>query len=151
MIANPIRELREILDILKEVLHLEEENRHLLRRLLHHSPHNRIDGFVIVRETPMNPITPGTSAIYTAVPVPAGAVPSTPPTWVSSDPTNAPVTADSTGLIGTVEAVAPTTFTLTVSYTNEDGTVATGTVTDEVVAATPPVNDITSFTVSRTS
>lgn len=131
------------------ILKLLEENTLLLRAILRHlKPHNRIDGFVISRETPMTPITPGTSAVYTAVPVPSGAVPATPPTWESSDPTNAPVTADSTGLIGTVNAVAPTTFTLTVSYTNADGTVATGTVSDSVVAA---VTDITSFDVSRTA
>jgi hypothetical protein len=34
MISNPIHQLQQILDTLKEVLYVERENRHLLRRLL---------------------------------------------------------------------------------------------------------------------
>ena len=104
---------------------------------------------------PLPSLTPGTSAVYTATPVPATAVPSTPPTWSSSDPVNAPVTADPTGLIGTVNAPAsavPATFTLTISYTNADGSIATGTVTDQVVATPPPPSpDITAFNITRTA
>ena len=106
-----------------------------------------------VEVTSMLPIAPGFSPVYTATPSPSNAFPSTPPTWTSSDPVNAPVTADSTGLVGTVEipatAVVGTSFTLTVSYTNADSTVATGSITQTIVPV-PPV-DITSFTIKQTS
>ena len=100
----------------------------------------------------MPSITPGNSPVFTATPVPATSAPSTPPTWESSDTVNAPVTVDSTGLVATVEipttAVVGTGFTLTVSYTNADGTVATGTTSQTIVA--PPSPDITSFTIAQT-
>jgi hypothetical protein len=142
-----------------EVLRFLWELRRDLRQILHALHLERIERFVITRqgETSMGfpLITPGSSAVYTATPVPATAVPSTPPTWVSSDPVNAPVSADPTGLIGTVNPPAlavPTTFTLTVTYTNADGSVATGSVTDQVVAVPPPPSpDITAFNVTRTA
>ena len=101
----------------------------------------------------MLPIAPGFNPVYTATPIPATSIPSTPPTWESSDPTNAPVTADSTGLVATV-AIPPTAqvgavFTLTVTYTNADGTVATGTLEQTIVSAPPA--DITGFTIEQTS
>jgi hypothetical protein len=72
---------------------------------------------------------------------------------VSSDTVNAPVSVDSTGLVATVAlpstAVVGTSFTLTVSYTNADGTVATGTISLSVVAAPSP--DITSFVINQTT
>jgi hypothetical protein len=145
---------------LEGILETTKENTLLLKEILHRlPPPNRIVRFVITRQGdtlmgfPL--LTPGTSAVYTATPVPSTAVPSTPPTWTSSDTVNAPVTADATGLIGTVDVpstAVPATFTLTVSYTNSDGTVATGSVTDQVVAAPPPPSpDITAFNVVRTA
>lgn len=134
--------------ILKEL----RENNKLLHRIVN-LLFNRIDGFVISKETPMLSIAPGNSPQFTATPVPATSVPATPPIWVSSDSTNAPVTADATGLVATVAipstAVVGTSFTLTVSYTNADGTVAVGAITETIVAAPSP--DITSFTVVQTS
>lgn len=135
----------------ERILNELRENNWLLHRVLNLLS-NRIDGFVISQETPMLSIIPGNSPQYTATPVPTTSVPATPPTWVSSDPTNAPVTADATGLIATVAlpttAVVGTSFTLTVSYTNADGVVATGSITETIVA--PPSPDITSFTVAQT-
>jgi hypothetical protein len=126
------------------------ENNHLLHRIINRL-FNRIDGFVISQEPPMLSIIPGNSPQFTATPVPATSVPSTPPTWTSSDTTNAPITVDATGLIATVAlpptAVVGTSFTLTVSYTNADGVVATGSITETIVA--PPSPDITSFTVAQ--
>jgi len=101
------------------------------------------------------PLAPGFSPVFTATPVPAGTFPApgNVPAWTSSDTTNAPVTADATGLVGTVaipaSAVVGTSFTLTVTYTNADGTVATGTFTGTIVAAPPA--DITSFTIAQTT
>jgi hypothetical protein len=146
MINNPIHELREILELQRETVRLL----HALLRRFH--PH-RIERFVISLENPMLPIAPGNSPVFTATPVPSTSVPSTPPTWTSSDTTNAPITVDLTGLIATVAIPASATvgasFTLTISYTNADGTVATGTTTQTIVA--PPSPDITSFTIEQTT
>jgi hypothetical protein len=113
----------------------------------------RIERFVITKENPMLAIAPGNSPVFTATPVPSTSVPSTPPTWESSDTTNAPITVDPTGLIATVDIPASATvgasFTLTISYTNADGTVATGTTSQTIVA--PPSPDITSFTIEQTT
>jgi hypothetical protein len=99
------------------------------------------------------PVAPGFSPVFTATPVPSTSVPSTPPTWVSSDTVNAPITVDSTGLVATaalpISAVVGTSFTLTISYTNADGTVATGVISLTIVA--PPSPDITSFTIAQTT
>ena len=106
----------------------------------------------------MLPIAPGFSPGFTATPVPAGTspAPGNPAAWSSSDTTNAPVTAnasDPTGLTATVNipttAVVGTTFTLTVTYTNADSTVATGTADFTIVAAPSP--DITNFTIAQTT
>jgi hypothetical protein len=131
---------------LDEILREEQE---ILRII----DHNRIERFVISQENTMLPIAPGNSPVFTATPVPSTSVPSTPPTWVSSDTTNAPITVDPTGLIATVAIPASATvgasFTLTISYTNADGTVATGTTSQTIVA--PPSPDITSFTIDQTT
>jgi hypothetical protein len=143
--------------LVKLVCELDERVSHLecaIERLLHPP----ITSFVIQQEKTMalTPIAPGFSPKFTASPVPVGAVlnPSQPvPTWTSSDTTNAPVTADTTGLIGTVaipaSAVVGTSFTLTVSYTNLDGTVATGSASFTIVAAPP--QDVTSFTIAQSA
>ncbi len=134
-------------ELLRSILH---ELRCIHREL--HPPN--ISAFDI-KEITMFPIAPGFSPVYTATPIPAGTYPAAGnvPVWTSSDTTNAPVTADATGLIATVaipaSAVVGTTFTLTISYTNADGTVATGTLAQTIVAA--PVPDITGFTIAQTS
>ena len=138
-----LREVREEKELLREVL---EE--------LHQTHQHRIKRFEINQENSMAllPIAPGNSPVFTATPVPATSAPSTPPTWSSSDTTNAPITVDATGLIASVviptTAVVGTSFTLTISYTNADGTVATGTTTQTIVAPASP--DITSFTIEQT-
>lgn len=135
--------------LLKDILH---ELRAIRHELHHHHP--SISAFEIRRIT-MLPIAPGFSPVYTATPIPAGTFPAPGnlPAWTSSDTTNAPVTADATGLVATVaipaSAVVGTVFTLTVTYTNADGTVATGTLSQTIVNAPP--SDITSFSIAQTS
>lgn len=138
--------------LLEEILRIEREQLHVLREIQRELKPPRIDRFLI-KEITMLPIAPGFSPVYTAIPVPAGTFPSTPPTWTSSDTTNAPISVDPTGLIATVAipatAVVGTSFTLSISYTNADGSVATGSLTQTIVAAPSP--DITSFTIAQTS
>jgi hypothetical protein len=137
-----------------EVRKLMREAKETLDRIgLYFPTPPQIQGFVIEQENTMLTLAPGNSPVFTATPVPATSVPSTPPTWTSSDTVNAPVSADSTGLIGTV-AIPPTAvvgspFILSVSYTNQDGTVATGSFSGSIVA--PPSPDITSFTIAQTT
>ena len=136
-----------------QIRQLQREIRYIFK-ILKHNQH-QIDSFTIHQQgDPMAllAIAPGNSPVFTATPVPSTSVPSTPPTWVSSDTTNAPITASADGLSVTVAipttAVVGTAFTLTVSYTNADGTVATGTTTQTIVPAPSP--DITSFTIAQT-
>jgi hypothetical protein len=98
---------------------------------------------------------PGNTLVFTATPTPAGAVlpAGVVPTWTSSDPTNAPVTADPTGLIGTVVLSSSITVgesvTLTVSATLPDGTTPTGSVSFTVGAPPPP--EVSGFIVVQTA
>jgi hypothetical protein len=114
--------------------------------------HHRIEGFVI-EEISMLPIAPGFSPVFTATPVPAASVPAPgqPLSWTSSDTTNFPIT--SSGLTATANIPATATVgatgTLSISYTNADGTVATGSLSWTIVAAPSP--DITSFTIAQTT
>ena len=146
--SDEMRSLRNIEHQLREIDHRLERIERELR------PHP-ITAFRIKGVTPMLPIAPGFSPVYTATPVPAGAFPEPGnlPVWASSDPVNAPVTADATGLVGTVNipatAFVGTAFTLLVTYTNADGTVATGTLSQTIVAAPSP--DITGFTIAQTT
>lgn len=83
---------------------------------------------------------------------PEGGVPTSAPTITSSDPTNAPVTADSTGLVATVvfdASAAGETVTISISYTNPDGKVATGEY--QAVVAAAPLPDVTGFTATLVS
>lgn len=145
------RLLEQILDELKEI-------RFLLCPHLRH----RVQQFIITQTTgepgmALQSVAPGFNPQYTAATVPVGATlnPTQPvPTWTSSDTTNAPITSvDPTGLIATVgipaSATVGTSFTLTVSYQNLDGTVATGTLSQTIVAAPPA--DVTGFTISQTA
>lgn len=95
------------------------------------------------------PITPGSNNVFQAALSPAPATLANPVQWSSSDTTNAPVTADptdSTKATVAVAASAPvgTSFTLTASYTNPDGNVATGSASFTV---TEP--DVTSITITQ--
>ena len=122
-----------------------------IRRELYHQPITRFH----ITEVTMLPIAPGFSPVFTATPTPAGTAPGAGlvPAWTSSDSVNAPVSADSTGLVATVaipaSAVVGTTFTLTVSLTNADGTVATGTLSQTIVSAPSP--DVQGFTIAQTA
>jgi hypothetical protein len=111
--------------------------------------------FSIVQENIMVALAPGNTAVFTATPTPAGTAlgPGIVAVFTSSDTVNAPVTADATGLIGTVvfpsTAVVGTSFTLTCTATNADGTVATGSASFTIVAAPSP--DVTGFTIAQTT
>lgn len=132
----------------RRVERLECEVRWLWRLVFQST--ERITGFDV--EEDVMPFAAGATAVIEFVPVPAGAVPASGdvPTITSSDPTNAPVTADATGLVATVNfaANAPAgDYTITCSYTNPDGVVATpGTFTGTIAAP-----DITGFTSSLVS
>lgn len=96
------------------------------------------------------PFAAGQTAVIDFTPQPVGVklAEGDIPTITSSDPTNAPVTADSTGLVGTVvlSATAPAgDYTFTCTYTNPDGVVAFGTYVGTIV------QDVTGFTSSLVS
>jgi hypothetical protein len=100
----------------------------------------------------MVPLAAGQIATFSTTPIPATSAPDpTKIVWTSSDTTNAPLTpntSDTTGLSVLVAfpstVVAGVTFSLTVSYTNADGTTATQTNSFTTVA--PPVPNVTGFT-----
>ncbi len=98
-------------------------------------------------------IAPGNAPVFAATPTPEGTVPGPGliPSWTTSDTTNAPVTPSADGLSATVNlpesAVVGANFTLTVSLTNADGTVASGSGIFTIVAA--PTHDVTGFTVDQ--
>ena len=146
--SDEMRSLRNIEHQLHEIDHRLERIERELR------PRRSTITALQIRRLTMLPIAPGFSPVYTATPDQAGTFPAPGnlPVWTSSDTVNAPVTADATGLIGTVNipatAVVGTAFTLTVTYTNADGTVATGTLAQTIVAAPSP--DITGFTIAQT-
>jgi hypothetical protein len=132
-----------------------EEMRHeiwLLREILQSlKPRPIITGFTDIKEITMVPLAAGFTAKFATTPIPATSVPDpTKLVWTSSDPVNAPVSpnpADPTGL-STLVAFPPTVaagvnFSLTLSYTNSDGSPASQTNSFETVA--PPSPDITGF------
>ena len=92
----------------------------------------------------MTPLAAGNTATFTTKPIPATSVPTaTNIVWTSSDTVNAavkPNAADTTGLSVQVSFLLTTpagiSFTLTVSYTNSDGTRATQVNTFVTVVAT---------------
>jgi hypothetical protein len=143
---------KRIIELLEESIRLQ---RFTVRLLMGLEPQpNRIERFVIFQqETPMLALAPGNSPVFTATPVPSTSVPTTPPTWTTSDEINALITVDPTGLIATVAipvtAVVGASFVLTVNYTNADGTVATGSFRGTIVSAPSP--DIVSFTIEQTA
>lgn len=100
------------------------------------------------------PIAPGYAPVFTATPTPAyNFQPGNLPVFVTSDSVNAPISVDATGLVATVNvpttAVVGTSFTLSISFTNADGVVATGSATFVIVADPQP--DVTSFTINQTA
>jgi hypothetical protein len=115
-----------------------------IRRELRHEP-EPVTSFS--SESTM-PFQAGATAVIDFTPQPTGSKVVSAPTITSSDPTNAPVTTDETGLIATVVFPATATVgesvTISITYTNPDGDVATGSFTDTIAAA--PVPDVTGFT-----
>lgn len=104
----------------------------------------------------MTPVAPGFSPVYSALPQPEGAVPNPAqpvPVWTSSDPVNAPVSPDPTGLSAVVvipaKAAVGVKFTLTVVYTNADGSEGKGTLEQTIEEA--PAQNITGFVISQTA
>ena len=104
----------------------------------------------------VNPIVPGSGPTYLATLTPAVTPVAADVAWISSDPVNAPVTlssADPTGLTAVVDVPAGTVvpavgfpFVLTMTYTNADGTTASGTVSDTIVQA-----DVSAVSIARVS
>lgn len=140
-------------ELQREIERLQREVHHLWSAVLRLEELELVlvDSFQSKLETEM-PQNPGATAVIDFTPVPADATLTQPPTITSSDTTNAPVTVDSTGLVATVQfpasAVVGTNYVLTCSYTNPDGTMATGTFDGTIVAV---VVDATSFTSKEVS
>lgn len=151
--------------ILEKILREEEKQTCLLEKLEHLIQKDiRIDeeilglvqskpltGFNVIKEITMVPLAAGQTAIFATTPIPSTSVP-VPASlvWTSSDTTNAPVTpnaADPSGL--SIQVVFPptvaagVTFTLTLTYTNTDGTTATQ--ANEFTTVAPASPDITGF------
>jgi hypothetical protein len=113
-----------------------------------------ITGFTDIQEISMVPLAAGQTAIFGTTPIPSTSIP-TPGSlvWASSDTINAPVSpnpADPTGLTCLVTfpsgLPAGDSFSLSLTYTNADGTTATQTNGfTTVVAPPPPPSDITGF------
>lgn len=140
-----------LLKEVQELVRLQRQSNHLQRCILHVLKHpptttDRVTGGFIKENAPMVPIQPGNTPAFRVSPTFSGApfvTDGTKASIVSSDPTNFPVqldlTNDPSGL--TFEAPIPASaqpvggseaVTVTWSYTNLDGDVATvqGTVTE---------------------
>ena len=122
-----------------------------IKRILIKQQHP-ITNFTPIKEISMVPLAAGQTATFSTTPLPAGSTPlASGLVWSSSDSTNAPVssnlTADPTGLSTLVvfpsTVVAGVNFSLTLSYTNSDGTVATQ--TNSFVTVAPAAQDVTGF------
>jgi hypothetical protein len=101
-----------------------------------------------------NGIVAGQTGTFAAAPLPVGSVVTGPPTWTTGNPLAvwSVNPSDVTGLSGSVAVdptFAPGSFTLIISSTNPDGSVATGTLVVPVTAPAPPV--VQSFTITQTS
>jgi len=132
---------------------LEEakEQTRLLKAILKVLLHEALYGTI---GASMNPLIPGSTHTFTVTVTPADAtIVASESVWTSSDTTNAPVTeVDETGLVATVAisstATVGTPFTLSWSYTNSDGSVASATLVETVVA---PVIDVTGGVITETT
>jgi hypothetical protein len=142
--------------LLEYILDVMQQNQTILLDILHYIRH--VTSFTITQnrnsDMALLPIAPGYAPVFTATPVPAyNFQPGNLPTWTSSDTVNAPISVDATGLVATVNipttAVVGTNFTLSISFTNADGVVATGSIALTIVADPQP--DVTSFTIAQTT
>lgn len=142
-------ELKHLVKLAGNILDVSQE---ILHRLPHPTPHH-ITQFSPIQELFMQPLVAGSTAFFRTTSLPAGTSPDPArlPSWGSSDSVNAPVTVnpnDTTGLSASVDistsAPEGTPFSLTITYTNADGTVATR--TDSFVTVPVPSPDITDFT-----
>lgn len=147
--------IERLLEVILDTVRL---NHNLLVDILHRNKIYEVDRFTITqnRNSDMSllPIAPGYAPVFTATSVPAyNFQPGNLPTFVSSDTVNAPITVDATGLVATINipttAVVGTNFTLSISFTNADGVVATGSIALTIVADPQP--DVTSFTILQTA
>ena len=145
--------------LLRRILEETRRNNFLLHEIIWLLTPNRVLGGVMseVGEI-MLPIAPGSSPQFGVTPTPAGvSTVAAQAVWTSSDTVNAPVTAnssDATGLSATVAipttAIVGNSFTLTWTYTNADGTTAVVAGTYQIIAAVPPVTDVTGGTMAQT-
>lgn len=153
----------EIVKLLEVLICREDVPIEEIRRFRHDLKYPNVTAFTFTQQgDPMAallPIAPGNSPVITITPLPVGVAldPNQPvPQTISSDPVNAPVTVDSTGLIATIaipaSAVVGTQFALKTTYTNADGSVATSSSqVFTIVAAVPPPQDVTGFSFAQTS
>ena len=146
--------------VAEHVIGALHENSSLLRAILHRIPHptppaSIILGFTDIKENSIMPVplAAGQTATFSTTPIPSTSAPvASNIVWTSSDTVNAPITpntADPSGLSVLVAfpstVVAGVTFSLTVSYTNSDGTLATPQ-TNSFTTVAPASPDITGFT-----
>lgn len=161
-------------DALQKMLHTQEKTLRVLEhilRLLEIEHENFPSCFIIqpgfiIQQTGEKSMAnaapdPGNTLQFTATPLPTGSsLGSVIPTWTSSDTANVTITTDPTGLIATAalstSIAVGESVTLTISATNPSdpsgATVATGSITFTVGAATPPPASFpTSFGITQTA
>lgn len=147
-----LEEQRKTNQLLETLVIVEQSNNDLLIAIVQElQPSRNLTGFNEILETTMVPLAAGQTATFATTPIPAGSTPvAANIVWSSSDTVNAPTspnTADTSGLSILVTfpltVVAGLVFSLTVSYTNTDGTIATQTNSFTTVAPASP--DITGF------
>ena len=154
----PMREFKEIIQLLEKVVHLERENSRMLREILRSLPPLYRFAVQITQESPVmtDGVVLGASGKFLAqlldngspIPLPSGS------SWSwSSDDTNATITADATDATGaTVDVSIPagdpaTTVTLTASTTDPTGAAVSGTLQFPVL----PVPQVFTVQISQVS
>lgn len=134
-----------------EILKQVHEQTELLRTIRQILQHNIQGGRIRRIGDTMTPINPGSAPQYAVTVTPADATfIASDSVWTTSDETNAPITPSDDGksVVVNIPSTAPlgSTFVITWSYTNADGTTATAAVTETIVA---PVVDVTGGTVAQ--
>jgi hypothetical protein len=113
----------------------------------------------IAMGTTLPTLGPGVTATFEVTPTPAGVVTiAKNAVWSSSDPANFPAVQDPTDTTGnTADVTIPQSdtgtenVTLTWTYTNADGTVATASAVFDLVGGTVAAVDVTGGTIARIS
>lgn len=151
LLERTLDEQREIICLIKEILEEIKDERKLLKDILRILKAHNLTGFTPIQEINMVPLAAGQTATFATTPIPGTSVPD--PTkliYSSSDPVAFPLTpnpADPTGLSTNLTfpdgTAAGVSFSLTLNYTNVDGTVATQ--TNSYVTGGSGSPDVTGF------